>query len=54
MSQNITSAAAASAGVANIKRDFIRVDLSDFETRKDEIVKTIMDAATTQGFFYGR
>lgn len=54
MSENISSAAAASVGVASIKRDFIRVDLSDFEIRKDEIVKTIMEAATTQGFFYGK
>jgi precorrin-3B methylase len=50
----ITSAAAASAGIASTQRDFIRVDLSDFETRKEEIVKTIMEASTNQGFFYGK
>lgn len=54
MSTTITSAAAASAGIASTQRDFIRVDLSDFETRKDEIVKTIMKASTHQGFFYGK
>lgn len=48
-----TSAAAASASVPSSERDFVRVDLTDFDNRRDEIIKTLMEAATTQGFFYG-
>ncbi|KAI8095293.1 hypothetical protein BDF21DRAFT_405605 [Thamnidium elegans] len=48
----ITSAAAASASIASTQRDFIRVDLSNYETRQEEITKTIMEASTGQGFFY--
>jgi hypothetical protein len=51
---NITYAAAASVGVASTQRDFIRVDLTDFEHRRDEIIETVMKASTTQGFFYGK
>lgn len=49
----ITSAAAASAAVPSSQREFTCVDLSDFDNRRDEITKTLMGAATTQGFFYG-
>lgn len=49
----ITSAAAASVAVPSSQREFTCVDLSDFDNRRDEITKTLMGAATTQGFFYG-
>lgn len=39
--------------ISTVQRDFICVDLSDFEKRRHEVVKTLMEAATTQGFFYG-
>ncbi|KAG0762427.1 hypothetical protein G6F62_001017 [Rhizopus arrhizus] len=48
----ITQAAAASASIPISQRDFIRVDLSDFDNRQQEITKTLMKAATSQGFFY--
>jgi hypothetical protein len=54
MTTTITSAAAASVSVASTQRDFIRVDLSDIDNRRNAIVKTIMEASTGQGFFYGR
>ncbi|KAG1462891.1 hypothetical protein G6F56_005418 [Rhizopus delemar] len=38
--------------ISTVQRDFICVDLSDFEKRRHEVVKTLMEAATTQGFFY--
>lgn len=46
--------AAESANVPVSKRDFIQIDLSDFDNRRDEITKALMKAATTQGFFYGK
>lgn len=49
-----TSAAAASAAIPSSQREFTCVDLSDFDNRRDEIIKTLMGAATTQGFFYGK
>lgn len=49
----ITQAAAASASIPISQRDFIRVDLSDFDNRQQEITKILMKAATSQGFFYG-
>lgn len=52
---SVTSAAAASAAVASTQRDFMRIDLSDFDNnRRDEIVKNVMKASTGQGFFYGK
>lgn len=55
MSSSITTAAAAaSVSVPSSDRDFIRVDLRDYDNRRDEIIKTLMEAATTQGFFYGK
>ncbi|KAG2210411.1 hypothetical protein INT46_004037 [Mucor plumbeus] len=48
----ITSAAAASVAVPSSQREFTCIDLSDFGNRRDEITKTLMSAATTQGFFY--
>ncbi|KAI9305859.1 hypothetical protein BJ944DRAFT_282167 [Cunninghamella echinulata] len=48
----ITLQAASSASIPTIERDFIRVDLSNYEERREEIVKTLMEAATQQGFFY--
>lgn len=38
----------------SVQRDFIRVDLSNYEERREEIIKTLMKAATEQGFFYGK
>ncbi|KAI8393333.1 uncharacterized protein BYT42DRAFT_487154 [Radiomyces spectabilis] len=35
-----------------VQRNFIEIDLSDYERRQDEIVTELMRAATTQGFFY--
>lgn len=49
----IIQAAAASASIPTSQRDFIRVDLSDFDYQQQEITKTLMKAATSQGFFYG-
>lgn len=49
----IIQAAAASASIPTTQRDFIRVDLSDFDNQQQEITKTLMKAATSQGFFYG-
>ncbi|KAG1093029.1 hypothetical protein G6F42_019049 [Rhizopus arrhizus] len=48
----VTSAAAASAAIPSSQREFTCVDLSDYDNRRDEIIKTLMSAATTQGFFY--
>ncbi|KAK4514702.1 uncharacterized protein ATC70_002304 [Mucor velutinosus] len=48
----IASAAAASVAIPSSQREFTCVDLSDFDNRRDEIIKTLMGAATTQGFFY--
>lgn len=50
----VTSAAAASVAIPSSQREFTCVDLSDFDNRRDEIIKTLMGAATTQGFFYGK
>lgn len=50
----VTSAAAASAAIPSSQREFTCVDLSDYDNRRDEIIKTLMSAATTQGFFYGK
>lgn len=50
---NMTMAAASSAGIPTQKRDFIRVDLHDFDNRQEEIIETLMKAATNEGFFYG-
>lgn len=33
--------------------DFMRIDLSDFDNRKEEIAKDLMKAASEHGFFYG-
>lgn len=33
--------------------DFMRIDLSDFDNRKEEISKDLMKAASEHGFFYG-
>ncbi|KAI8374144.1 uncharacterized protein BYT42DRAFT_547236 [Radiomyces spectabilis] len=33
-------------------RPFMKIDLADFDNRRDEIVSDIMKAASTQGFFY--
>ncbi|KAI8333450.1 hypothetical protein BC941DRAFT_434753 [Chlamydoabsidia padenii] len=44
--------AANSVHIPSIQRDFIRVDLSNYEERRQEIIETLMDAATQQGFFY--
>lgn len=32
---------------------FMRIDLSDFDNRKEEIAKDLMKAASEHGFFYG-
>lgn len=48
-----TSAAASSASIPTSKRDFMRIDLSDYENRQQEIIANLMKAATTDGFFYG-
>ncbi|CDS12219.1 hypothetical protein LRAMOSA04414 [Lichtheimia ramosa] len=48
----MTMAAASSAGIPTQKRDFIRVDLHDFDNRQEEIIETLMKAATNEGFFY--
>lgn len=32
---------------------FLRIDLSDFDNRKEEIAKDLMKAASEHGFFYG-
>ncbi|KAI8068399.1 hypothetical protein BC940DRAFT_237734 [Gongronella butleri] len=47
-----TEAAAKSADVPLVERDFIRIDLHDYEIRKEEIIATLKEAATTHGFFY--
>jgi hypothetical protein len=46
--------AAISVSMPSVQRDFIRVDLSNYEERREEITKTLMKAATDQGFFYGK
>ena len=51
---NMTVAAASSADIPTQQRDFIRVDLRDFDNRRDEIIETLMKAATNEGFFYGK
>ncbi|ORZ16902.1 hypothetical protein BCR42DRAFT_391725 [Absidia repens] len=43
---------AKSVEIPSIHRDFIRVDLSNYEQRRGEIIKTLMEAATEHGFFY--
>ena len=40
----------ASAGTGRIIRDVLIVDISDFETRKDEIAKQLHYAASEVGF----
>jgi isopenicillin N synthase-like dioxygenase len=35
------------------ERTFIKIDLSDYDNRKDEITRDLMIACTEQGFFYG-
>lgn len=32
---------------------FLRIDLSDFDNRKEEIAEDLMKAASEHGFFYG-
>jgi GH25 family lysozyme M1 (1,4-beta-N-acetylmuramidase) len=32
----------------------MRIDLSDFDNRKEEISKDLMKAASEHGFFYGK
>lgn len=34
--------------------EFMKIDLSDFDKRKDEIAKDLMKAASEHGFFYGK
>lgn len=33
--------------------DFLRIDLSNFDNRKEEIAQDLMKAASEHGFFYG-
>lgn len=33
--------------------DFMRIDLSNFDNRKEEIAQDLMKAASEHGFFYG-
>jgi hypothetical protein len=46
--------AANSAYIPSNEREFIRIDLSNFDQRREEITKLLMEAATQQGFFYGK
>jgi isopenicillin N synthase-like dioxygenase len=34
--------------------DFMRIDLSNFDNRKEEISRDLMKAASEHGFFYGK
>lgn len=34
--------------------DFKRIDLSNFDNRKEEISRDLMHAASEHGFFYGK
>jgi hypothetical protein len=36
------------------ERTFMKIDLSDYDNRKDEITRDLMTASTEQGFFYGK
>jgi hypothetical protein len=36
------------------ERTFIKIDLSDYDNRKNEITRDLMAASTEQGFFYGK
>lgn len=49
-----TAGAAASAEIATTVRDFVCIDLSDFDNRRDEIVSDLARACKNEGFFYGR
>lgn len=33
--------------------DFLRIDLSNFDNRKEDIAQDLMKAASEHGFFYG-
>jgi isopenicillin N synthase-like dioxygenase len=36
------------------QRTFMKIDLSDYDNRKDQITQDLMKACTEQGFFYGK
>ena len=50
----MTAAAASSTDVVTKERNFICIDLSDFDNRRDEITADLMRACTGDGFFYGK
>ncbi|KAI9471041.1 MAG: hypothetical protein EXX96DRAFT_375911 [Benjaminiella poitrasii] len=49
---SISAAAAASVSIPHAKRDFICIDMNLYDHHREELIKTLMKAATTQGFFY--